>query len=304
MISMPKDVFTAGETHGRVLRPGNRIIAQSQDAGWRSLFAAIIEEAPFEAVEAAFGHPFLIYHLARPTQVTRRIEGNPVERSLIGPRRLCLTPGEATTQWQHSGNPEILQVYLRKSVFTSVVGEMYPGDPEKVQIVPRFAAVDPLLEQLALAIASALRDGNARDGLYIDTLAQMIAAHLARNHSSRSPATRTLTAPYISGWKIRRIVEFIEENLDSDLRLEAMAAQVAVSPLYLPRAFKAAVGQSPHQYVLARRIERAKELLRNTQTSIAEVAFSSGFSSQSHLSHWFLKLVGVSPATYRRQGLT
>jgi len=304
MISPPEDVFTARETHGRVLRPANRIIAQSQDAGWRSLFAAIMEEAPFEAVEAPVGHPFLIYHLARPTEVMRRIEGNPVERSLIGPRRLCLTPGEATTQWQHSGNPEILQVYLRKSVFTSVAGEMYSGDPDKVQIVPRFAAVDPLLEQLALAIASALREGNARDGLYIDALAQMIATHLARNHSSRSPATRALTAPCISGWKMRRIMEFIEENLDNDLRLEAMAAQVEVSPLYLPRAFKAAVGQSPHQYVLARRIERAKELLRNTQTPIADVAFSSGFSSQSHLSHWFLKLVGVSPATYRRQGLT
>ena len=51
-------------------------------------------------------------------------------------------------------------------------------------------------------------------------------------------------------------------------------------------------------------IERAKDLLRNTQSPIVEVAFSSGFSSQSHLSNWFLKLVGVSPATYRRQGLT
>jgi AraC family transcriptional regulator len=304
MIPSPKDVFTVRETHGRVLRPANRVIAKSQDIGWRSLFAAIIEEAPFEAVEAPVGHPFLIYHLARPTEVTRQIEGNPVERSVIGPRRLCLTPGEARTQWQHSGNPEILQVYLRQSVFTSVVAEMYPGDPANVQIVPRFAAVDPLLEQLALAIASALRDGNARDGLYIDTLAQMIAAHLARTHSSRSRAARTPAAAGISGWKMRRIIEFIEQNLDNDLRLEAMAAQVEVSPLYLPRAFKAAVGQSPHQYVLARRIERAKELLRNTQAPIADVAFSSGFSSQSHLSNWFLKMVGVSPATYRRQGLT
>jgi AraC family transcriptional regulator len=303
MIPLPKDVFTARETHGRVLRPANRVIARSQDSGWRSLFAAIIEEAPFEAVETPVGHPFLIYHLARPTEVTRQIEGNPMERSLIGPRRLCLTPGEATTKWQHAGNPEILQVYLRQSVFTSVVGEMYPGDPANVQIVPRFAAVDPLLEQLALAIASALRDGNARDGLYVDSLAQMIAAHLARTHSTRSRATKTPSAS-ISGWKMRRIIEFIEENLDNDLRLEAMAAQVEVSPLYLPRAFKAAVGQSPHQYVLARRIERAKELLRNTQTPIADVAFASGFSSQSHLSNWFLKMVGVSPATYRRQGLT
>jgi AraC family transcriptional regulator len=81
-----------------------------------------------------------------------------------------------------------------------------------------------------------------------------------------------------------------------------MAAEVHVSPLYLARAFKTAVGQSPHQYVLRRRLERAKELLRNTDRPIVDVALSAGFSSQSHLSNWFLRDVGVSPAAYRRQG--
>ncbi len=101
---------------------------------------------------------------------------------------------------------------------------------------------------------------------------------------------------------MRRLMEFIEANLDGDLSLEKMAADVGISPLYLPRAFKAAFGQSPHQYVLRRRIERAKELLRDTATPVVDVALASGFSSQSHLSNWFLRLVGVSPAAYRKQG--
>ena len=84
---------------------------------------------------------------------------------------------------------------------------------------------------------------------------------------------------------------------------EAIAAEGGISPIYLARAFKAAVGQSPHQYVLGRRIERAKKLLRDSDLPIVEVALASGFSSQSHLSNWFLRSVGVSPAAYRRQGL-
>jgi hypothetical protein len=107
-------VFMARETHGRVLRPANRLIAHSQDAGWRSLHAAILEEAPFQATELPIRHPSLIYHLCRPTEVARKIEGAAREQTLIGPRRICLTPGEATTTWQHSGHPEILQVYLRQ----------------------------------------------------------------------------------------------------------------------------------------------------------------------------------------------
>src|SRR5437868_7925841 len=93
-------IFTVQETHRRVLRPGNRVIAHSPDIGWRSLYAAILEEAPFHATETAIHHPSLIYHLTRPTEVSRKIAGSVIEKTLIGPRRICLTPGGAVAQWQ------------------------------------------------------------------------------------------------------------------------------------------------------------------------------------------------------------
>ncbi len=237
MIVPPNSIFTARETHGRVLRSGNRLIAHSQDAGWRSLHAAILEEAPFHAIERPIRHPSLIYHLSRPTQVTRKIEGAAQETALIGPRRICLTPGDATAQWQHAGHPEILQVYLRQSVYEAAVSEIYGCDSSGAELVPRFAILDPLLEQLAIAITNALRDSNAEDGLYIDTIAQMIAVHLARSHSSRSRPVRILPAKPLAGWKMRRVIEFIEDNLEGDLSLQAMAEEVDISPLYLARAF-------------------------------------------------------------------
>jgi AraC family transcriptional regulator len=103
---------------------------------------------------------------------------------------------------------------------------------------------------------------------------------------------------------MRRVLDYIEDNLDSDLSLEAMAAEVHLSPIYLARAFKAAVGRSPHRYVLGRRVERAKELLRDTELPVVDVALSSGFSSQSHLSYWFQRYMGVSPAVYRQHRTT
>lgn len=293
--------FTAMETHGRVLRPGNRLLVHSEDAGWRSLYAAVFEEAPFEARESALGHASLIYHLSRPTRVMRRIVGAQREQALIGPRQFCLTPGQAVTQWCHSGRPKILQVYLRKSIYERSVQEMYGADVATAEILPRFAIVDPLLEQLAIALLSALHDGSSEDGLYVDTMAQMIAVHLARKHSSRSRPERAAPAERISRHKIRQLIEFIEDHLGGDLSLEAMAAEVSLSPLYLSRVFKAAVGQSPHQYVVTRRVERVKQMLRDADTPISQVAFSAGFSSQSHMSNWFRRLVGVSPAVYRRQ---
>jgi AraC family transcriptional regulator len=294
-------VFTVRETHGRVLRRANRLIAHSQEAGWRSLHAASFEEAPLSVDEPAVGHPSLIYHLARPTRVMRRIAGSRCEQALIGPRRFCITPGDASSQWRHAGRPEILQVYLRQSIFERTVQELYGADAAAVHLVPRFAIVDPMLEQLAIAILEALRDGLAEDGLYLDTIAQMMAVHLARRHSSRANTAPHQAAVGVSRHAVRRLVEFIEEHLADDLSLDALSAEVGLSPLYMSRVFKAAVGQPPHQYVLGRRVERAKALLRNTETPIADVACATGFSSQSHLSNWFNRTVGVSPAAYRRQ---
>lgn len=294
-----KSVFRVEETHGRVLRTGNRVIRHSPDAGWQSLYAATFCEAPLSVTEPAIGHPSLIYHIARPTEVCRRIDGERAERASIGPGRFCVMPGDASAYWQHSGNPEILQLYLRNSLYEHAIVELFGGAP--ATLTPRFAIVDPLLEQLALAVLNALREGNANDRLYVETLAQVIAVHLARTHSSRAGARSAPPTDGLSRARIRRLLEYIDQHLGEDLSLEAMAAEVELSPLYLVRAFRAAVGQSPHRYVVSRRVEHARRLLSGTEMPIADIALAAGFSSQSHLSNWFRRIVGVSPAAYRKQ---
>jgi AraC family transcriptional regulator len=302
MMLAKSPIFRIRETHGRAGRTANRVVSHSEELGWTSLYAAILEESPLDAEEAPIQHPSFIYHLSRPTEVMRQVEGSGKEQALIGPRRMCVTPGEASTHWKHAGHPEILQVYLRQSVYEAAVNEMYGADASSTLIVPRFAILDPFLEQMAIATATALRE-RREDGLYIESLAQMIAVHLAATHSSRSRrGVHPQVAASLPSWKMRRLMEFIEANLDGDLSLERMAGEVDISPLYLPRAFKTAFGQSPHQYVLSRRIERAKDLLRGTGEPVVEIALACGFSSQSHLSNWFVRVVGVSPAVYRKQG--
>jgi AraC family transcriptional regulator len=295
--------FPVQETQGREYRTGNRMIATSDGLGWRSVYATIFEQHQTCGTAQPVHHPNLIYLLGRPIIVTRKISGNPREKGLILTRQFTLTPGGVAVRWEDSRPPEILQVFLRHSIYAAAVRELCGCDVTEAEIVSRFTFQDPLLEQLALAIASKLRDGSAQDTLYIDTIAQMIAMHLARYYSSRSRPAQKLKTMAIPSWKIRRLIEFIEEHLDGDLSLESIGAEVEISALYLPRVFKASVGQSPHQYVLERRIERAKDLLRNTDLPIMNVALAAGFSSQGHLSNWFVRRVGLSPAVYRRQGL-
>src|SRR5262249_40148940 len=99
---------------------------------------------------------------------------------------------------------------------------------------------------------------------------------------------------------LRAVVEYIEEHLDAGPTLEQLAAVARLSPNYFVSQFKRATGLPPHQYVIARRVERAKQLLQtDSDFSLAEVAAHAGFCDQSQFSHHFKRLVGVTPGQFR-----
>ena len=100
--------------------------------------------------------------------------------------------------------------------------------------------------------------------------------------------------------RLSAVVEYVEEHLGAGPTLEQMAAVARLSPYHFARQFKAATGLPPHQYVILRRVERARQLLQaGTDLSLAEVAAWAGFSDQSQFSHHFKRLVGVTPSQFR-----
>ncbi|WP_167338376.1 helix-turn-helix transcriptional regulator [Paraburkholderia oxyphila] len=294
------DVFSSKQTHGRALSPTNEVIASSDSLGWESIHAALLVERGIDAYEPPVPHPSLIYHVAHPTVVRRKLDGHNVENDLIRPGQLGLTPGGLGAEWKHDGKPQILQIYLKSKLFNELAEEILECDPARIEINPCAGIRDAFLEQLALAIMGTLHDPSKGARLYVDTLAHALAAHLARRYTNRGlPRSRPPSAS-MSNKAVARLGDFIEVNLEKDLSLSALAAAAGLSPVYLSKAFKAAFGDTPHQYILRRRIERAKEMLQATHLPIIEIALGVGFSSQSHLSTWFKHFVGVSPGAYRR----
>jgi AraC family transcriptional regulator len=149
-----------------------------------------------------------------------------------------------------------------------------------------------------LAVGAELTAG-AGGPLAAESLATVLAVHLIRHVlTPRRPARRR--AGTLPRAKLRAVVEYIEEHLDGSPSLEQLAAVARLSPNYFVSQFKRATGLPPHQYVIARRVERAKQLLQTgSDFSLAEVAANAGFSDQSQFSHHFKRLVGVTPGQFR-----
>jgi AraC-like DNA-binding protein len=99
--------------------------------------------------------------------------------------------------------------------------------------------------------------------------------------------------------KITRVVDYIEENISHGLGLSELSDVADLSRIQFVRQFKQATGQAPHAYIMQRRIERAKELLKNSDSTIVGVALDLGFYNQGHFTKVFRKLAGVTPGHWR-----
>jgi len=104
----------------------------------------------------------------------------------------------------------------------------------------------------------------------------------------------------LAPWQLTRVLRHIEARLASRLTNSALATLVGLSEDYFARAFKVSTGRLPHAYVVARRIERAKVLMLESDLPLSQIAVATGFSDQSHLSRSFRDHVGAAPASWRR----
>jgi AraC family transcriptional regulator len=265
---------------------------------------SLAAEKSWNAVLNPVHHYCLAYCVHQSARVRRSIDGdNPPCDAILKPRTFGVVPADRVSRWNLNGQPEVLLIYLQRPMVDTLAGEMFGMKPEDVELRPLLGDSDPLMEQLALALLSALRrrerDSN---GLYADALARMAAMQALRHHMLRdgtpaAPADDCRDKPP----GMRRLRDFIEAALDADLSLDRLAREAGVSAHTLPRAFLRAFGETPHQYVLHRRLARARELLIGTDLPIVEIALATGFSSQSHLASAFRRLTGVTPGEYRKE---
>jgi AraC family transcriptional regulator len=131
-----------------------------------------------------------------------------------------------------------------------------------------------------------------------DYLLCALAVHLQRSYAV-TPLTGAQPGNGLPRARLNRVIEYIEANLDQEIGLAALAETAGMSSHYFSELFKQSVHLSPHQYVLRRRIERARRLLNDPTLTVLEAAVRSGFSDQSHFTKIFRRIVGVTPTGYR-----
>ncbi|NOT46839.1 MAG: helix-turn-helix transcriptional regulator [Acidobacteria bacterium] len=156
---------------------------------------------------------------------------------------------------------------------------------------------DALIQNIGLTLLAESRSETPSGKVFTDSLIQTLTLHLLTNYSTTKVAN--MVNGGLSGYKVRRVKEFIAENLEDDLNLSEIAAVAELSQYHFARAFRKTIGLTPQQYVMRQRIEKAKLLLSNADLPLVEVSLRTGFKNQSHFTTLFRKFTKFTPKTWR-----
>ena len=170
----------------------------------------------------------------------------------------------------------------------------------KLQFCQQIGIEDQGVGRTLLAIMQEIEEPGLNSRLYIDTLLMLLLTGLMRCASNFATPLRPV---YVKGGlpnrRLKRALELLEADFTKTPSLAELARPLGLHPTSFCRAFKQSTGLSPHRYLLAQRINRAKEMMKDQNRTLTEIALDCGFSSSSQLSVVFKRIAGVSPRIFR-----
>ena len=293
-------VRTAG--HGRVKYTTGTRLGTSSERGWNGLLAERWRHAEGDLGEVAPRDTEVIVMVHGRLRVRRRGDGR-IQYHDATPGSVWLCPAGIHEDMIHLYGEveESLHLYLPPSPLSVTALRELDVDPDKVSLRYDGGFHDVTIEQIAQMVRQEMLNPAPAGRMLVDSLAAALGVHILRRYSNL--VSESISLPAVRGAldarRLRRVMDYIDSHLGENLSIEVLANEACLSPFHFARAFKAATGTAPHRYVTDRRIEYAKSLIGEGRLPLAEIAELCGFSSQTHLTRWFKRLAGTTPAAYR-----
>ncbi len=287
-----------------------RLYLSSLEAGWEGLKAkAFHEPAEVESLMTPVrGDISLILFKGGTMRFGKRHLHGSWKELYLRERDMILRPDMGISyevRWKclSSTPTQTLHLHLSKELITRTAEDVTGYDSSRICLVERAGFQDTLLSQIGMVLWQELEGGTPIGKIYAQSAACLLAVHLLRHYTSLGKAIKEpsqLSQRGLTRQQIKRVIDFVEAHICQDLSLEDLALQTGFSPYHFARLFRQTTGESPHQFVLRQRIERAQRLLTEKDMSLVQAALECGFANQSHFTQVFKRHVGITPRAYRQ----
>jgi len=172
----------------------------------------------------------------------------------------------------------------------------------EVELRPSRKFADPRLSAMVAAVHAEMLAGFPSGRLFLDSVEQAMAVALVNGHAVRHRPVQIYRGG-LGAARLRRIRELVQAKMEDDFSLDEMAQSIGLSTAHFARMFRKSTGETPHQFVLRQRVERAKAMLRAPDARVLDVAVACGFKTQQHFAKVFRDVCGVSATEYRQDFL-
>jgi|SRR6516164_69799 AraC family transcriptional regulator len=253
------------------------------------LVQATIGEPPGRVALEGLPASVLMFNISPVQRLRQDREGRSFVSDMLS-GEMTLLPHGIPSQWSWNSSCDRLDVMLSSEAL---------GDDNMLEVVDRYAFRDAEMEVICRRLYHELSLNGPAEQVYCESLLMNLAEILLRRHSTASPGARLLPSGGLSRNQARRVLEYIEANLSRHLTLRKLSEIADLSVHHFARMFKQTVGVAPYRYVLERRLERAKTMLRSAEKSLVEISLSTGFDSQSHFASTFRRMVGATPTEFQ-----
>ena len=194
---------------------------------------------------------------------------------------------------------QLVHFYFSRGTLNGMLEQQGAKRIDELRAPTGVCTPDRALAQLASALLPSLMQPEHASRIFVDHVLHAAAAHLLKQYAGIDKPTARLRGG-LAPWQQKKAIELLSENLDGDLSLADVAAECGLSAGHFSRAFARSMGTSPHRWLAAQRVNKAKELLTESRLSLTEIANVSGFGDQSHFTRVFSQAMGVSPGAWRR----
>jgi AraC family transcriptional regulator len=224
--------------------------------------------------------------------------GNGWQHATAVPGQLLVLPAGVESRWRVVGQRKLLLLALPSSTLENMLGKSLPADLSSTfHSLIRGTWKDAFLAQTMMRLWHASLRHEPTDQLLADGALVSLAMHLLQRAGSAEKPHRHVAMP---AWRMQRVAEFADAHLHEQLGIAALAEVAGLSVRHFVRAFSQQVGETPHRWLMNRRIERAKQRLSLSDDTLTQVAQTCGFSAQSHFTRVFGLVTGESPKRWRQ----
>jgi AraC family transcriptional regulator len=219
-----------------------------------------------------------------------------VLRLISRPGTIFLLPRGTVDEVNWAGPTHRIAVAINPRLLTHVLEET--AHESDIELTEHWDLIDRHISALLVEMSADLEEGSPAGAIYGESLANTLAVYLLRRYAVRR-ITPVVYKGGLPGNRLRRVLDYIAENLETNISLSKLAAIAEMSPHYFSELFKQSTGRSPHKYILLQRIERAKQHLRDPNRSIIDVGLEAGFQNPSHFARMFRQVAGTTPSRFR-----